>query len=143
MGYNTSPLIAFLLTMFNFRLGWWFVNPKMYKSKSSNLPFFGFKYLFSELLGNAVETNNYINLSDGGHFENLAIYELIRRRVKVIIACDGECDSAMTFGSLGNLIRICQTDFGAEIDIAVPQRPHPPSQRTSDRSNTLGCRCYM
>ena len=27
MGYNSSPLITFLLTLFNIRLGWWFGNP--------------------------------------------------------------------------------------------------------------------
>ncbi len=114
MGYNTSPLVAFMLTMFNFRLGWWFPNPR-YDSKAK----FHGVYLVLELFGLANENRNHVNLSDGGHFENLAIYELIRRRTKVIIACDGECDSGMNFGSLGNLIRICQTDFGAEIDIDV------------------------
>ena len=114
MGYNTSPIVAFMLTMFNFRLGWWFPNPRY----DTNSTFHGV-YLLLELFGLANENRNHVNLSDGGHFENLAIYELIRRRVKVIIACDGECDSEMAFGSLGNLIRICQTDFGAEIDIDV------------------------
>src|SRR5215472_6256670 len=39
--------------------------------------------------------------------------------MKVIVACDGECDPDLTFESLGKLIRICETDFGAHIDIDV------------------------
>ena len=119
MGYNTSALVSFLLTMFNVRLGWWFPNPGRKRWSQKRMPVFGFGYLLAELFGVADEKRNYVNVSDGGHFENLAIYELIRRRVRVIIASDGECDPDMQFGSLGNLIRICETDFGAKIDIDV------------------------
>jgi hypothetical protein len=118
MGYNTSPLVAFLLTMFNVRLGWWFPNPGQNRWKSRGLNF-SLYYLLRELLGIADENRNFLNVSDGGHFENLAVYELIRRRCKLIIACDAECDEQMQFGGLGNLVRICGTDFGAEIDIDV------------------------
>jgi hypothetical protein len=118
MGYNTSPLVALLLTMFNVRLGWWFPNPgrKCWAERglSSSL-----SCLKQELLGTANENRDFLNVSDGGHFENLGVYELIRRRCKVIIACDAECDELLQFGSLGNLVRICATDFGAEIDLDV------------------------
>jgi hypothetical protein len=118
MGYSTSPLVAFLLTLFNVRLGWWFPNPgrKKYKLRGPRL---GLSYLILELFGLAGETSDFVNVSDGGHFENLGIYELVRRRCKVIIASDGECDEFLRFGSLGNLVRICETDFDAKIDIDV------------------------
>lgn len=118
MGYSTSPLVAFLLTMFNVRLGWWFPNPAQ-KSWSARGLSFSLLYLLLELFGIADEKRSYLNVSDGGHFENLGVYELVRRRCKVIIACDAECDEFLNFGSLGNLIRICETDFGAVIDIDV------------------------
>jgi hypothetical protein len=118
MGYNTSPLVAFLLTMFNVRLGWWFPNPGQAQWNSrglrSSLP-----YLVQELFALADETSAFVNVSDGGHFENLGIYELVRRRCKVIVASDAECDPQLQFGSLGNLVRICETDFGAKIDLDV------------------------
>jgi hypothetical protein len=118
MGYNTSPLVAFLLTMFNVRLGWWFPNPsqKSWNARGLN---FSLLYLLLELFGIADEKRRYLNVSDGGHFENLGVYELVRRRCKVIIACDAECDEFLNFGSLGNMIRICETDFGAVIDMDV------------------------
>ena len=115
MGYSTSPLVAVLLTMFNVRLAWWFPNP----GRKALVPFVSLYYLVKELFGLADEKSHFINVSDGGHFENLGVYELIRRRCKVVIACDAECDSALSFGSLGNLVRICETDFGARIDIDV------------------------
>jgi hypothetical protein len=118
MGYNTSPLVALLLTMFNVRLGWWFPNPGRSAWNARGLRF-SLYYLTKELLGIADETRQFLNISDGGHFENLGIYELIRRRCKVIIACDAECDEMLQFGGLGNLIRICATDFGAVIDLDV------------------------
>jgi hypothetical protein len=128
MGYNTSPLVAFLLTMFNVRLGWWFPNPSQKSWKARGLSF-SLLYLLLELFGIADEKRRYLNVSDGGHFENLGVYELIRRRCKVVIACDGECDEFLNFGGLGNMIRICETDFGAVIDIDVrsirPQKDGP------------------
>lgn len=116
MGYNTTPLVAVLLTMFNVRLAWWFPNPG-HKKWGKDSPIFSLSYLIWEFLGLADETSNFVNVSDGGHFENLGIYELVRRRAKVIIACDAECDPDLAFGSLGNVIRICETDFGAKIEI--------------------------
>jgi hypothetical protein len=118
MGYNTSPLVAFLLTMFNVRLGWWFPNPRGPRWKKPGLRF-SLYYLVKELFGIADENNYFVSVSDGGHFENLGIYELVRRRCKVIIAADAECDEQLQFGSLGNVVRICETDFGAKIKIDV------------------------
>jgi hypothetical protein len=126
IGYSTSPLIALVLTLFrgrersalNVGLGWWFPNPgrKKYKLRGPRL---GFGYLILDLFGLTGETSDFINVSDGGNFDNLGIYELVRRRCKVIIASDGECDEFLRFGSLGNLVRICETDFDAKIDIDV------------------------
>ena len=125
MGYNTSPLVSFLMTLFNVRLGWWLPNPRypaLYKARPPNA-----RCLVSELFGLADERGAFINVSDGGHFENLGIYELIRRQVRVIIAADAECDEDLTFGSLGNLIRICETDFGTKIDLDISSiRKQPP-----------------
>jgi hypothetical protein len=118
MGYNTSPLVALLLTMFNLRLGWWFPNPGKQSWNARGLRF-GLSYLGRELVGMADENQNFLNVSDGGHFENLGVYELLRRRCKVIIACDAECDEVLQFPALGNLVRIAATDFGASIDLDV------------------------
>jgi hypothetical protein len=66
----------------------------------------------------------YIYLSDGGHFENLGILELVRRRCRFILACDAEEDHNFEFGGLGNAIEKCRTDLGIDIEIDVDPIRH-------------------
>jgi hypothetical protein len=105
-----------MLTMFNVRLGWWFPNPKLAHITRPS-PSFSIRYLVKELFGAAEGRSNYLMVSDGGHFENLAVYELVRRRCKVVIASDAECDHHYRFEGLGSLIRMCEVDFGAKVNI--------------------------
>lgn len=115
-GYHTSAPVAFLMTLFNARLGWWFPNPsKSHCPKPS--PLFSLSYMLRELFGCANEKSEFLAVSDGGHFENLAAYELIKRKCKVIIISDGECDPQLQLEGLATLIRICKVDGLAEIDI--------------------------
>lgn len=137
MGYSTSPLVAFLLTMFNVRLAWWFPNPGRKHWDAPRLPISTW-YLVKEMFGLADEHNHFINVSDGGHFENLGIYELVRRKCKVIIACDAECDPNLTFGSLGNLIRLCEVDFDAKIEIDVDSVQKQQDTRLSRAHCAIG-----
>jgi hypothetical protein len=117
MGYHTSPVVAFLLTVFNVRLGWWFPNPRSLADTPS--PLFNLRYIVAELFGGATDQSDFLMISDGGHFENLAVYELVKRRCRVIIASDAECDPRLGFDGLGTLIRMCEVDFGAQIVIDV------------------------
>ncbi|HYL76685.1 MAG TPA: patatin-like phospholipase family protein [Bryobacteraceae bacterium] len=118
MGYHSSTAVSFLLTVFNVRLGWWLGNT-LWRGFQDPGPRFGWIYMFRELLGLASADSRYVNLSDGGHFENMGIYELVRRKCRYIICCDGEQDSGPTFGGIGNAIRKCRTDFGVEIDLPL------------------------
>jgi hypothetical protein len=116
-GYTTSGPMAFLLTIFDARLGWWLGNPRWRDASRLSGPPFALKYLLAELIGNTTARTRFVNLSDGGHFENLGLYELVRRRCRYIIVCDGEQDGKLTFGSLGGAVRKCRADFGVEINI--------------------------
>jgi hypothetical protein len=118
MGYHTSPVVAFFLTLFNLRLGWWFPNPSKIGSGFPS-PHFSLRYLFAELFGGANDKSRFVMISDGGHFENLGAYELVRRRCRVIIISDAECDPQISFEGLGTLIRMCEVDFGVQITIDV------------------------
>jgi predicted acylesterase/phospholipase RssA len=119
MGAYSSPAFSFLMTIFNVRLGWWIGNPR-FPSKSGRLdPRWGLLYLFNELLGRTNEDSSYVYLSDGGHFENLGIYELVRRRCRFIVACDVGEDRELKFGDLGNAIEKCRTDLGVDIEIDI------------------------
>lgn len=124
MGFHTSPAIAFLLTFFNVRLGWWVGIPKRLRRYSKP---FNMMYVFFELFGTADTDDAYVNLSDGGHFENLGLYELVRRRCRLIVIGDGEQDDKYVFESLGMAIRRCRIDFDVEITIDVsPIQPATP-----------------
>lgn len=116
-GHATSGPMAFLLTVFDARLGWWLGNPRWSKESKWPGPGFALKYLLSELLGQTTARSRFVNLSDGGHFDNLGLYELVRRRCRYIIVGDAEQDGDLSFGSLGGAIRKCRADFGVEIDI--------------------------
>jgi hypothetical protein len=138
MGYHTSSVIAFLMTLFNVRLGWWFPNPKDTGGGAMS-PHFSLSYLGAELFGGASDKTSFVMVSDGGHFENLAAYELIRRRCGVIVVSDGECDEKYTFGGLGTLIRMCEVDFGCRIAIDVDDlRPRTGDEAWSKRRFAVG-----
>jgi hypothetical protein len=55
-------------------------------------------------------------LTDGGHFENMGGYELIRRRLPLMVIVDAEADAEYTFDGMANLVRKARIDFGAEIE---------------------------
>ena len=126
MGYHSSAPLAFLMTVFNVRLGRWIGNPASVKANRQG-PELGLPYLLFELFGMTNANRDYVYLSDGGHFENLGIYELVRRRCRFIVACDAEQDGNMQFDGLGNAIEKCRTDFGVNIKIDVD-----PIRRTLD-----------
>jgi hypothetical protein len=117
MGYHSSPAVTFLLTVFNARLGAWLGNPKNSMTWTARGPRWGLLYLFRELFGWTKETSPYVYLSDGGHFENLGVYELIKRRCRYIIVSDAGQDADHTFEDLGNLIRKVRIDLQVPIDV--------------------------
>jgi hypothetical protein len=116
-GYHTDPATAFLMTMFNVRLGWWLFNPRRPKLQNWPSPRFAPLELTKELLGMSDDTSKFVYLSDGGHFDNMGLYELVRRRCYRIVICDAEQDENYFFEGIGNAIRKCRIDFGAEISL--------------------------
>ncbi|HUE13015.1 MAG TPA: hypothetical protein VMR25_02520, partial [Planctomycetaceae bacterium] len=121
MGYHSSPAPAALMTIFNVRLGWWLPNPKKAAVFTSNGPGSGLQWLLCELFGYTNTKRDFVNISDGGHFENLGVYELVRRRCRFIVVADGGADPDFEFEDLAGLIRKCRSDFGIDIEIDVSQ----------------------
>ncbi len=119
MGFHTSGSLAFLLTVFNVRLGWWVGNPRWDGPARRPGPLFALRYLLDELLAQTNDRSKYLNLSDGGHYDNLGLYELVRRRCRFILIGDAEQDPDLAFDSLAAAIRKCRTDFGVEIEIDI------------------------
>ena len=123
MGYHSSPLAGFIMTLFNARLGSWLGNPgKAGASAWKDAgPRSAIGSLVKEALGRTSESSKYVYLSDGGHFENLGLYEMIRRRCRFIVVLDSGCDPQFTFEDLGNALRKIRIDFGVSIDLDAAQ----------------------
>jgi hypothetical protein len=120
MGSNSSPALAFIMTIFNARLGIWLGNPgeKGSETYMRGGPKNSAGLILDEALGFTDSRHPYINLSDGGHFENLALYEQVRRRCRFIVIGDAGCDPTYAYDDLGNAIRKIRIDFGISIDFA-------------------------
>jgi len=113
-GVTRNYVVSVLLSFLNLRLGYWTNNPKW--PRTILTPNFFIPGLTSEIFKKGLTENNlYIQLSDGGHFENLAIYELIRRKLDLIILSDGGADAPFNFDDLANAIEKVWVDFGARI----------------------------
>src|SRR5215471_2830296 len=122
MGYNSSPVIEFLMALFNARLGAWLGNTNERGNATYRFP--GPRQaifpLIAELFGLTSAKSRYINLSDGGHFDNLGLYEMVLRRCRYIFVSDVGRDPLCTFEELGNAIRKIRIDF--DIPIAFEKK---------------------
>jgi hypothetical protein len=119
MGYHSSAPITFLLTLFNARMGWWLGNPGKPGQKTYHLsgPLLSVGPLIAEGFGLTDDQNPYVYLSDGGHFENLALYEMVLRRCHYIVVSDGSQDPDCAFDDLGGALRKIRVDMGVPITI--------------------------
>jgi hypothetical protein len=141
MGYHSSPAVAFLLTLINARLGWWLGNPaeippdsdwKKFKAWLARFPDGRERHpdrrtwalphprhqlspVINEALSRTSDSCEYVYLSDGGHFENVGLYEMVRRRCRTIVVVDATCDPNCSFADLGGAIRKVRADLGVPI----------------------------
>jgi len=135
MGYHSSPPLSFLMTLFNLRLGRWSPNPMKPDTWKRTAPPIGLFSLLSELFGMTDMDAKFLYLSDGGHFENLGLYELVRRRCRFIVVVDASADEPNSFSDLGNAIRKCLTDMNIPISLDARKI------RKLSNDNTLGAAC--
>jgi len=130
-GYHSSPIIGLIMMLFNVRLGWWLGNPaKRAQIWRRDGPRWSFLPILREMFGRTNDRSNWIYLSDGGHFENLGIYEMMRRRCRFILVSDAGCDPDCTIADLGNALRKAWIDFGVRVDfvrLTIQARQSPPA----------------
>ncbi len=117
MGYQSSTGVTFLMALFNVRLGWWLGNPgpKGEGTFTHEGPDWAARPLIAETFGLTTDDSPFVYLSDGGHFENLGLYEMVRRRCRYIVVSDADCDPDFLFEDLGNAVRKIAIDLGIEI----------------------------
>jgi hypothetical protein len=117
MGYHSSPVVGFIMTLFNARLGAWLGNPGPPGKDSWTAPgpLSAIRSLIKEALGQTSDRSPFVYLSDGGHFENLGLYEMVRRRCRHIVVLDSGCAPDFTYDDLGNALRKIRIDLGVPI----------------------------
>jgi hypothetical protein len=139
MGYMmTSPVVRFIMTLFNVRLGFWLGNSGIAGSGGASLlspatfkrdsPSQSVRPIFSEALGQTNGQSPYVYLSDGGHFDNLGLYEMILRRCRYIVISDASTDPSYCFESLAYSIRQIRMDFGVPIEMEEMNLGKNPSE---------------
>jgi hypothetical protein len=132
---RVGPAVSFLMTMLNLRLGLWVRHPLARRAGFRRWPgILYYREMFAltsssgrmpaDMIPKSVLRD--IHLSDGGHFENLAFYELIRRHCRYIILSDCGADPEVAFDDLGNALRRVREDFGVDVELDVaPLRRGP------------------
>ncbi len=121
-GPTRSRVVSALMSLLNLRLGYWTINPS--KKPYPFTPNFFVPGLTRGVFGYGFrEASRSIELSDGGHFDNLGLYELIRRRLKVMIVSDGAADPGFDFGDLANAVERVRVDFGTKISFSADIGP--------------------
>jgi hypothetical protein len=136
MGRFTYPPLRFLMALTNVRLGVWIKNPLHSSGESDASPTRrprwlaraltsirngwyepGALYVLREALGGTKSTHRYIYLTDGGHWENLGLVELLRRRCTHVLCFDASCDRTGAGLDIGRAIALTRTELGADIDL--------------------------
>ncbi|HEX6639338.1 MAG TPA: patatin-like phospholipase family protein [Steroidobacteraceae bacterium] len=120
-GITRNALVSLLLSLTNVRLGYWIRSPRA----SGGKPKTWHKWFPPNLLAPGIrqglfgsgttEEAFFIELTDGGHFDNTGLYELIRRRVRVVVLSQGSCDLTYSKEDLANAIERARVDFGVHI----------------------------
>ncbi|MGK0364083.1 MAG: hypothetical protein ACI85O_001137 [Saprospiraceae bacterium] len=135
MGNYSNKVLSVFMTLFNARLGFWVNNP-MKRFTQQTYRVWWPLYFFYELFSKINTDNSKLNISDGGHIENLGVYELLRRKCRLIIAVDAGADPKGTFGDLNNLTIRARNELGIAIqfreqpeDFLTPRPSHGYAQK--------------
>jgi hypothetical protein len=122
MGFHSSRATTLLLALLNFRLGWWLPNPAVHAglwpvSRNRVVT------LARELFGLTHERGDQVYVSDGGHFENLGLYEQVKRQCRVILCIDAGQDDRLSCMDLANAVHKIRVDLGVNIELEGCEKP--------------------
>ena len=132
-----SRPVSFLMTLLNVRLGIWVPNPRT-EPRRWRWPAW-YQLMLREMLGVGLsEQDARVHLADGGHFENLGLYELLRRRCRYIIVSDAGADADTTLADLGQAVQRARADLGADVDICADPLVHGDAQALRSRAHLVG-----
>jgi predicted acylesterase/phospholipase RssA len=128
---------AMLLTLFNVRLGYWLPTPNKEVWRSAQARLWPY-YVLREFLSQTNDIATYCYLTDGGHFDNTGLYALVERGCRFIVIVDDGADPEPCFEDMGNAIRRCRIDFGAEVCFDVDGFRRPKDAEYASRHFAIG-----
>jgi hypothetical protein len=73
--------------------------------------------LWAEAVGHTSYRATWINVTDGGHYDNLGLVEALRRGAENVVALDASGDSPHTWFTLGGATALARADAEVDIDI--------------------------
>ncbi|HET7474829.1 MAG TPA: hypothetical protein VFJ97_02255 [Dermatophilaceae bacterium] len=134
-----------LLALANIRLGVWIRSPYWTPSAAERLPGWwrrpiaGANWLLDnasglqvvrEALGSPSIYDQYVYVTDGGHYDNLGLVEALRRRPSSIFMMDGSGDTEDEFPAMGDAIATARMDLGVEVSFdPAPMRRDMTARR--------------
>jgi putative Mn2+ efflux pump MntP len=127
-GATKGGIVSALLTLLNLRLGFWAPSPAKLCAKGPRPsyrapPNFAFPGVVQGFFGVAHnEEAHWLELTDGGHFDNTGIYELVRRRVRTIVFADGSTDPDIALQSFANVLEKIYIDFNVIVSFPEDQK---------------------
>jgi hypothetical protein len=141
MGKMTKAPLRFLLTMLNVRLGLWIPNPNRLaefevrsdrRSRARLRP--RITYLFREMFGKDDPESKFLYVTDGGHYENLGLVELLRRHCRYVWCVDASGETQGNFSTIAGAVALAFSELGCRVDIDPANDMAPVASVTKARS---------
>jgi Patatin-like phospholipase len=135
MGKETRWPLRFLMALANIRLGVWVPNPRKLDEftgtgrhqhgQHRRYPRPRSSYLLRELFGRNSIESTYLYVTDGGHYENLGLVELLRRGCSEVYVFDASNDD---FTAIGDAVTLARSEL--EVELAVDYESLKPDATT-------------
>lgn len=136
MGRIGIGLFGPTLALLNLRLGFWLPNPSRPRAQDRHWEDLFRLYLFAEAFGRLRSDSSRIYVTDGGHIDNIGLYQLLKRRCKFIIVVDSEADPGMNFGAFADVQRFARIDEGVLVSLDWRPLRNATVERLSNRSGS-------
>jgi hypothetical protein len=145
MGRHASA-VQRLLALSNVRLGTWLPNPAFLAAigrpkagwRTPRLPNARrLPYQLREILGAYPAEGRMLLCTDGGHWENLGLVELLRHRCRTVYCIDASGDAPPFANTLAEAITLAYEELGVRITLPDPGGLVPGSAKPMEPSTVL------
>lgn len=126
------------------RLGAWLPNPHfLLEASGQGWSYPGLPrarrltYLVREVLGVHSYSDRLLHVTDGGHYDNLGLVELFRRRCAEIYCVDAGVNAPPGATSLADALTLAQQELGVRVEFDDPWRIEPGTAKPLDDDHPM------